>query len=70
MSAHERYDVADSAILFQDTWDEERETCPKCDSVVAETALKCPVCGAVLPHCVGICSACIVPECVGGKRRL
>lgn len=72
MNAHERYDVSDASVLFEDTWAEEAraETCDRCGASLPVGGLRCSACGAHVPVCVGVCSACAAPRCVGGKRRL
>lgn len=67
MSAHERYDIENADILFEDVWAEDepdRSTCAACGSPVAEGMLTCASCGAALPVCVGSCGACGLPVCV------
>ena len=70
LKPHERYNIPNADVLFEDTWAEEDEldVCPKCGRS-AEGALICPDCGSAMPVCSGVCGACSSAECVGGKRQ-
>lgn len=69
---HERYEVEDADILFEDTWAEEaapRVRCPACGDRAPKDAARCPRCGETLPRCLGVCSMCSLPTCIGEERE-
>jgi len=71
MSDHERYDIENADVLFEDVWAEEDSSgsCAKCGAVLTGQALVCASCGAPAPVCVGSCGACGLPVCVGSAPK-
>jgi len=67
MSDHERYDIENADILFEDVWADDaapHSVCASCGTALAEGMLLCATCGAPVPVCVGSCGACGLPVCV------
>jgi len=67
---HERYDIANADILFEDTWaDEDATACPECGHDVSAAISHCPRCGARVDVCSGSCSSCGARTCVGSPAE-
>jgi len=68
---HERYDIPNADVLFEDTWaeDEVGAVCPACRRRVPGGREVCPACGVALEACGRSCASCGLKTCVGGQSR-
>lgn len=66
MGGHERYDIENAGVLFEDVWADKPDEaeCPVCGAPLASPSVRCPSCGAHRAVCVGSCSSCVAAVCV------